>query len=96
MYKEIEEMDMKEIEAMFSKPPCLKRETIDRLFIQREKLIKIAEKEIIDRIAKCQSLVEVADIEIELRQEGFGFSWDVSLALQNKEATLRFRERGHN
>ena len=95
MYKEIEKMDMKEIEAMFYKP-YLKEETIDRLFAQRKKLVKIAEKEIIDRIEKCQSLVEVADIEIELRQEGFGFSWDVSLALQNKQVTLRFRERGHN
>lgn len=95
MYKEIEKMDMKEIEAMFYKPH-LKEETIDRLFAQRKKLVKIAEKEIIDRIEKCQSLVEVADIEIELRQEGFGFSWDVSLALQNKQVTLRFRERGHN
>lgn len=95
MYKEIEKMSMKEIEKMFSKP-YLKEETIDRLFAQRKKLIKIAEKEILERITKSQSLEEVVDIEIELRREGFGISWDVSLALQNKELTLRFRKNGHN
>ena len=95
MYKEIEEMSIKEIEVMFSKA-YLKEETIDRLFAQREKLIKIAEKEIFERIAKCQSLEEVAEIEIDLRKENYGISWNVSLALQNKELTLRFRRNGHN
>lgn len=95
MYKEIEEMTMKEIEGMFSKS-YLKEETIDRLFAQREKLIKISEKEVLERIAKCQSLEEVAEIEIDLRKENYGISWNVSLALQNKELTLRFRKNGHN
>ena len=95
MYKEIEEMTMKEIEGMFSKP-YLKEETIDRLFAQREKLIKEEEKITIEKINLCQSLEEVAEIEINLRKEKYGISWNVCLALQNKELTLRFRRNGHN
>lgn len=83
---------MEEIEVIFSKL-YLRKETIDRLFAQRRKLIDEEERKTIERINLVQSLEEIAEIEMELKQKKYGIPWNVYLTLHDKEVALRFREK---